>query len=124
MSAPARSVLVFGIYLIVSGLTYFSIPNMILPLVGFAPTAEFWFRVVGLLTVILGFYYVYCARQELWPFFRATLFGRALLFVGLTTLVLAGLADPMLIAFGAIDLVGAVWTWFALRAPAPRPATT
>jgi hypothetical protein len=34
--------------------------------------------------------------------------------------VLAGLASPALLLFGAVDFAGALWTWSALRKDAAR----
>ena len=63
MLSPARSITVFGAYLALSGLAFIFIPNVILPLFGFAPPVEVWIRVVGLLALILGFYFFYSVRH-------------------------------------------------------------
>jgi hypothetical protein len=105
----------FGIYIFVVGLSFIFIPNLVLPLFGFATTTEVWIRVLGLLTTILGTYYLYCAYHNLRLFFRATVFGRMAFCVGLITLAVLGLGGPMLIILGLIDLMGAVWTGLSLR---------
>ncbi len=111
----ARSITVFGIYLLLSGLSFIFIPNIILPLFGFAATSEVWIRVVGLLAAILGFYFLYSVRQADHRFFRATIYARLMFFSGLVLFVLLGWGSPLLIAFGLIDLAGAAWTWITLR---------
>jgi len=116
MSNPARSITVFGIYLAVAGLSFFIAPNTALPLMGFPTTTEVWIRLMGLLTAILGMYFLYSVRYDDRHFFRATIFARLIFFTGVTTLVIFGLASPLLVAFGLIDLAGAAWTWLALRA--------
>ena len=116
MSNPARSITVFGIYLAIAGLSFFLVPNMVLPLMGFPTTTEVWIRLTGLLTAILGMYFLYSVRYDDRQFFRATIIARLIFFTGVTTLVVFGLASPLLVAFGLIDLAGAAWTWFALRA--------
>jgi len=40
---------------------------------------------------------------------------------GLSLFFLPGWAPAMLLLFGAVDLLGAVWTFLALRADAQRP---
>jgi hypothetical protein len=120
MLNPARSITVFGIYLLLSGLSFILIPNLILPLFGFAPTTEVWIRVVGLLAAILGFYFLYSVRHADYHFFRATLYARLTFFTGLVLMALLGWGSPLLIAFGLIDLAGAAWTWMALRASEVR----
>jgi hypothetical protein len=115
MSNPARSITVHGIYLVLSGLSFVLIPNIVLPLFGFAPTNEIWIRVVGLLATILGGYFLYSVRVDDRPFFRGTIFARLTFFTGITLFALLGLGSPLLILFGLIDLAGATWTWLALR---------
>jgi len=56
MSNAAKSILVFGIYLVVIGLGFLVVPNTVLALFGFPTTNEPWIRVVGLLVLILGYY--------------------------------------------------------------------
>ena len=115
MSKAAKSILVFGIYLAVTGLGFLVIPNTLLALFGFSFTNEPWIHVVGLLVLILGYYYIQAAREEVDPLFRWSLYCRPAGFVVFTTLVVLGLAKPMLILFGVIDLLGALWTGLALR---------
>lgn len=115
MSNSARSILVFGIYLAVAGLSFFIAPNMVLPLMGFPITTEVWIRLMGLLTAILGMYFLYSVRHDDRHFFRATIIARLIFFTGVTALVTFKLASPLLVAFGLIDLAGAAWTWSALR---------
>jgi hypothetical protein len=115
MSKPAKTIFVFGIYMAVTGLGFLLIPNPLLALFGFATTNEPWIHVVGLLVAILAFYYIQAARQEVEPLFRWSLYCRPAAFVVFATLVVLGLARPMLILFGVIDLLGAIWTGLALR---------
>jgi hypothetical protein len=116
---PARSITVFAIYLAITGLSFAFIPNLVLPLLGFAPASEVWIRVVGLLAMILAFYYLYSVRYADRHFYRASVFARLGFFTGLVVFVLAGWGSPMLVAFGLIDLAGAAWTWRTLRATEP-----
>jgi hypothetical protein len=112
----ARSITVFGIYLALSGIAFIFIPNVILPLFGFAATTEVWIHVVGLLALILGFYFLFSVRHADHQFFRATVYARLMFFMGLVLFAILGWGSPMLVAFGLIDLAGAAWTWVALRA--------
>ncbi|MBI3243614.1 MAG: hypothetical protein HYZ49_15125 [Chloroflexi bacterium] len=115
MSNPARSITVFGIYLAIAGLSFFLVPNMVLLPLGFPTTTEVWIRLTGLLTAILGMYFLYSVRYDDRHFFRATIFARLIFFTGVTTIVILRLGSPLLIVFGLVDLAGAGWTWFALR---------
>ena len=115
MSKAAKSVLVFGIYLVAIGLGFLVVPNTPLALLGFPTTSEPWIRVVGMLLLLLAYYYVQAARNEMQPFFRWTVHARPLAVVCFIVFVALGLAQPMLIVFGVVDLLGAIWTGLALR---------
>ncbi len=115
MSKAAKSILIFGIYLTIAGIGFLVIPNMVLSLLGFPETSEHWIRVVGVLAVVVGYYYIRAAINELKSFFSWTVHARVGVMIVFTVLVVQGLADPMLIGFGVIDLLGAIWTGLALR---------
>jgi hypothetical protein len=116
MSHSARSVFVFGLYLLGLGLVLLIAPNFLLGMFFLPATAEVWIRTVGVLALFLGFYYVQAARKELTDFFQWTVYTRASLIVFFTAFVVLGFADPPLILFGVVDLLGALWTGWALRA--------
>lgn len=116
MSAPARTIIAFSIYILLTGFAFFFIPNLILPILGFPQTSEVWVRVVGLLAIAIGAYYFQCGRREDRTFIEATMYGRCVIFIGMSLLVLFRLGPPMLLLFGVIDLAGAIWTWTTLRA--------
>ncbi len=115
MTQAARSVFAFGLYLVLLGAGLILIPNFVLSPFGFPPTSEVWIRVAGSLVAIIGWFFLIAARHELTPFFTATLFARPFLFLSLCAFVLFGLAPPQLILFGVVDLLGALWTFLALR---------
>lgn len=110
MSASAISILVFGFYIVIIGIGFSFIPNIILPLFKFPKTNEPWIRVLGVLIVVLGFYYIIAAQNELIPFFWASIVGRFAILIGFSLLVIFKKAKPMLILFGLIDAIGAIWT--------------
>ncbi len=115
MSRAARSVYVFGIYLIVMGAVLFGAPNTLLPLLGLPRTTEPWIHVLGITVMAIGMFFVACARAEQRGFFRATVWVRTFAFLSLTVLVVLGIAPPIMVAFGAVDAGGAVWTRLSLR---------
>jgi hypothetical protein len=115
VSKAAISVLVFGIYLVLIGLGFLLAPNMVLGLFGFPSTTEPWIRVMAMLLLILAYYYIQAARNEMTGFFRFTVHGRAAVIVFFVAFVAFGLAQPMLIGFGVVDLLAAIWTALALR---------
>jgi len=121
MSKPARTILVFGTYLVVLGVTLVTVPNLLLGLFGIPATQEVWIRVVGMLVLILGCYYLQAARQEWDAFIRMTVPMRMSVIVFFAAFVAAGYVTPLILLFAVIDFAAAVWTWLALRGAA-RPA--
>lgn len=115
MSRAATSLFVFAIYLIGLGLILLLVPNFLFGLFGFPATSEIWIRVVGVLLLILAYYYILVSRAEFRPFMVATVYARASVIVFFAAFVLLNLAQPTLILFGAIDLLAAAWTWWALK---------
>jgi len=115
MTKPATTLFVFAIYLILLGAALLVAPNSLLGLFGVPPTTEVWIRVVGMLVVFLGVYYVVAARINSLPFMEASvrLRGSVLLFFG--AFVALGWAPPVLLLFAAIDVLGALWTHLTLR---------
>ena len=116
MTRPALSVFVFGIYLLLLGAVLVIAPNLLLSIFQIPPTTEVWIRVAGMLVLLLGVYYVLAARAELRPFFAWSVYVRASVIFFFIAFVLLGYAPSQLILFGVVDLLGALWTFFALRA--------
>jgi hypothetical protein len=114
MSPAAFSVFVFGIYLAFVGAGFLLIPNKILPLLKFPKTKEHWIRVLGVVVGVLAFYYIIAAQNELLVFFWATIVARFAVLIGFSLLVALKKAPPMLIVFGFIDALGAVWTYLQM----------
>jgi hypothetical protein len=61
-SPAARSILVFGVYLLLLGAGLMIVPNLILMPFGFLPTREVWLRLAGSLVAIIGFFFFVSAR--------------------------------------------------------------
>ena len=115
MSKSARSLFVFSVYLFVLGIVLIVIPNVLLNLFSFPETSEVWIRVVGMLVFILGYYYFQASRSEIKKFIQWTVYGRTVVFIFFIVFVLLDFAPPILILFGFIDVVAALWTQLCLR---------
>ena len=120
MSKAAFTIKAFAVYLVVLGVVLLVAPNVLLATFGFPLTTEVWLRVLGLVVINLAVYYWFAAKSEARPFFQASVFTRGFILLGFTALASLGLAKPMLILFGALDALGGVWTWFALRSETVR----
>lgn len=115
MSNSAKSVFVFAIYLVLLGVILLVMPNVLLDLFAYPTTDEVWIRVAGMLLVLMAFYYMQAARKELTDFFQWTVYARGSVILFFIAFVVLGLARPILIVFGAVDLLAALWTAAALR---------
>src|SRR5664279_1780104 len=115
MSKAAFSVRAFGVYLVLLGIALVLSPNLLLGLFGIPATSEVWIRVVGLLAFNVVIYYWYAAKSEARHFFLASVYVRAAVPFVFIAFVALGLASPLLVLFGIIDLAGGLWTLVALR---------
>jgi hypothetical protein len=116
VSRAAQSVFIFGIYLVGTAGTLVLAPNTLLGMLKIEPTTEPWIRVLGMVVGTLAIYYIVAARAELTAFFRATVWARFYVLAGFIVFAACSWAPPVLIGFGVVDALGAIWTWTALRA--------
>lgn len=115
MSAAARSILAFGVYMMGQGLVMVVAPDLLLGLFGFPPVQDVWPRVVGWALMVLGYYYVRAALRGLTDFFRWTVGVRIAQFGFFLAIVLTGLVKPTMLAFSGFELLMGLWTGYALR---------
>ncbi len=114
MNPTALSVFIFGIYLLLVGLSFLIIPNVILPILKFEKTTEFWPRILGSVIILLGYYYLVAAQNDMTAFFWATVYGRFFILLSFIVLVVIKKAKPMVIMFGVVDCLCALWTLLTL----------
>jgi hypothetical protein len=115
MSKAAISVKLFSYYALAMGLLVVFAPQIPLALFGLKPSSDIWFRFVGILAFNIGIYYWFAAQAEATGFFKASVFTRVLVFVACIVFVLLGLADKAFALVGGADLLGAIWTAWALQ---------
>jgi hypothetical protein len=116
MKKVSTTLLVFGVYLIGMGLGFLFSPNMLLNIFGIPATDEVWPHVIGVLALVLAFYYISASRADLKTFAEWTVPARIGVFIAFVAFVLVGLVGPVMIMLGSVDLLGALWTAWALRA--------
>lgn len=114
MSA-AKTVLYFGFYLYVTGLTLLVAPNFLLSTFQLPATNEVWIKVVGVLVLAIGFYYHQIGSKNIEAMLPLTVVARVFVFLSFVAFVLLKFVEPMLLAFGVVDLLGAGLTWWALK---------
>ena len=115
MSYPAKTLFVFGLYLLGLGVALVLQPNLLLSLFGIAPTSEVWIRVIGMLVLEFGVCYVVAARKNWEGFIALTIPLRLSVMLFFATFVFLVQAPPALLLFGAVDVAFALWTWSAFR---------
>jgi len=116
MSPAAFSVLVFGIYLAGGGLLLVFAPGETCSFVGLRPPGDtMWTRLSGMFFLDLAFYCVWAARSEQKEFISWTVFTRPFTLLFLGVFVAVGLENPVILVFGIVDAMAALWTALALR---------
>ena len=115
MSRAARSVYVFGIYLVATGGLLIGSPNTLLGLLQLPPTSEPWIHVLGVAVMAMGMLNLASARAELVPYFRASVPVRVFVLVSFSVMAVMGMVPSIVIVFGLIDVGFGLWTYLALR---------
>lgn len=115
LSGSARSVLAYGVYIIVVGAAFLLFPNVGLRLVGLKTTTEVWIHIMSWFVIWVGIYYIVSALSESRAFMRATVFGRPTFIVFSSVIVALGMIEPVFLIFGAINLATVVWTFLLTR---------
>lgn len=115
MTAAAKSVYYFGLYLYVVGLTLIFVPNFLLRTLQMEETNEVWIRVVGVLVLCIAFYYHQSGAKNITGMFLLSTIARTLVCLSFIAFVLLKFVSPIIIGFGVIDMLGAIWTYTALK---------
>ncbi len=115
MSAAAKSVYYFGIYLALLGLVLLIAPNLLLGIVMLPATNEVWVRVGGMLLLALSVYYIVFGKNDNALFFKLTVYIRSTIIIFFSVFALAGFVKPVIILFAVVDLLGALYTYSLLK---------
>ena len=116
MSRAALSVFIFGIYLILLGLTFLFYPELMISLSSPNPP-DIASRILGMLFLLMAYLFIRAALDEegMKKFFMWTVHIRVTVIVFQIVFVVLGLGNPLIIIFGAIDFAFAAWTFWELR---------
>lgn len=117
MTKAGWSLSLFALYVGFVGALLIFVPNAFLNFLGFPPTREIWIRIVGMCFGGLAFYYGLGALKNFRGFMQLTVYARGLTLPFFSIMVVLSGTKPILLVFGVIDLLGAIWTQFALREP-------
>jgi hypothetical protein len=113
--AGTVSVLVWGLYLLLLGIALLLLPQPLMALFQLPFGGGFGERMLGVLTLVLGVYYVLAARHRITALYRWKIACHALGVCLMTLMILTGTAPLGLLGTIAMDVLAAVWTVLALR---------
>lgn len=113
--AGTTSVLVWGIYLLLLGSGLLLLPASLVTLFNLPYGGGFGERMLGVLTLVLGLYYLLAGLQHNTAMYRWKLYGHGLGVCIMTGLMIAGLAPVDLLGTALLDVMAGAWTWTALR---------
>jgi hypothetical protein len=115
MTKSALTLFFFAFYLFGLGAVLLVAPNWLLGLFEMTGTTEVWIRVVGMLVVFIGVYYLIAAKHNFLPVMEASVKVRVAVLLFFAAFVALNWAPSALLLFGGVDLAGAVWTYLTLR---------
>ena len=115
MTPAARSLFLFGIYILVVGVAFIAAPGPLMALLHLPPATVGWARVVGLLALVIGSYDTVAGKTGNAAHIRASIPVRIGFTAGTVLLVLFAQMPALILLLGATDVAGAVWTAMALR---------
>jgi len=116
MSRAALSVFIFGIYMILLGLTFLLFPELMISLTSPNPP-DIASRILGMIFLFMAYLFIRVALEEegMEKFFMWTVHIRVTVIIFQITFVLLALGNPIIIIFGVIDFAFAAWTFWELR---------
>ncbi|MFD2171209.1 hypothetical protein [Tumebacillus lipolyticus] len=120
MTSAAKSMFVFGIYLLCISLSCLIAPNTVIELIGIGEPgdASVFIRFSGMMAFFLAVYYFLAARKEQRDFMWWSVFTRPLIFAFCVLFVLTDSFPTIAIFVGLFDSLAALWTYLALRSMA------
>ena len=116
MSRASKSVLAFSLVFINGGLSLLLAPQFVLSFLGFSFTELLFPRFVGMTMLVLAYYYVRAAWSGLTEFFKWTVHMRLMGVIFYIAFVAFDVAPVTVLGFALMDLLGALWTKWALAA--------
>lgn len=114
MTKSAKTVFIFGIYLILEGIFLILAPSRFLSYIGLPDAESIWRVIVGFVVFVLGYYYTRNARENLEPFFVFTVHIRILQFFFFFYIYMLEAGTITLLLFSLIELLAGLWTWRAI----------
>jgi hypothetical protein len=121
MSRARVSIVIYGFYMAIGGLSMLLIPNLVLPLAGIPFDHGFWVRFAGLLCFVVGAKAIQNSAAEIPFVFRFDNFTRTFAATTMVILVVTGIAPKIILVLASLDYGSSIWTELALRADKRNP---
>lgn len=113
--AGTTSVLAWGIHLLLLGSGLLLFPQPLVTLFNLPFGGGFGERMLGVLTLVLGLYYLLAGLQQNTAMYRWKLYGHGLGVSIMVLLMATGNAPIGLTGTALMDVAAGAWTWTALR---------
>lgn len=115
MTSLAKSILIFGIYIGLTGICLLLFPKLLLSALMIAETPNVWMQLLGLALGALGIYYIKAAIDNNIPFFRGTIPIRILQLLVVLGLTMLYSDYYILIGISSVEFAAGLWTWYLLK---------
>ncbi len=115
MNPACKTIYLFGFYPLLAGLSMILAPALPLQILGWPVEGLDWIRMLGVVTMIVGYYYIQLGRNDVLDFCRYSAQMRIIIPFVFTAMVLVFDMNPLYIALTAVDFLGGMWTATALR---------
>lgn len=115
MNPACKTIYLFGFYPLLAGLSMIIAPALPLQILGWPIEGLDWIRMLGVVTMIVGYYYLQLGRNDVLVFCRYSAQMRLIIPFVFSLLVIVFNMNPLYIALTAVDFAGGLWTALALR---------
>ena len=114
--SPGKTIYYFSFWVLMCGLSLLFFSDLMLAII--LPTAEnaIIARIFGMVLLFLAFYYYRAgAKEDYYDFYNWTVYTRMSTILFTAFFVFFNFIGPILFAFILVDVLGALWTWSALK---------
>ena len=115
MSKPAKTIFYFGFYMILEVVLLLWSPDFLMKMAGIDPSADVWLRLIGGIVAGLTIYYFSISLRRIRALYRVPVYERTAVFLTALALYLFNHAPLAALLVGIVDLLGAMWTLWALK---------
>ncbi len=115
MNRASKSIFIFGLYSLLTGMVLLFLPNKVLPLFNIPVSGEAWLNLLGFVLMCSSYYYIRSAFSGNLQFALYTTHTRFAAPLVVAYLMSTGIADWHFLSFGIVDGLGGLWTWFELQ---------